>query len=31
MNVSGKVLDRHYDKRSEERKSEQRRQFLDNV
>ncbi|WP_313691449.1 tyrosine-type recombinase/integrase [Halorarum halobium] len=31
MNVSGKVLERHYDKRSEERKTEQRRQFLSNV
>jgi len=31
MNVSGKVLEQHYDKRSEEQKTEQRRQFLDNV
>lgn len=31
MNVSGKVLERHYDKRSESQKTEQRRQFLDNV
>lgn len=31
MNVSRKVLDRHYDQRSEEVKVEQRRGFLDNV
>jgi len=31
MNVSGKVLEQHYDKRSEEQKTEQRRQFLNNV
>ena len=31
MNVSRKVLDKHYDKRSEEVKLEQRRSFLGNV
>lgn len=31
MNVSRKVLDEHYDKRSEEVKMEQRRGYLDNV
>ena len=31
MNVSRDVLDKHYDKRSEEVKVEQRRQYLDNV
>ena len=31
MNVSRKVLDQHYDKRSEEVKLEQRRGYLDNV
>lgn len=31
MNVSGKILERHYDKRSEEQKTEQRRQFLEGV
>lgn len=31
MNVSRKVLDKHYDKRSEEVKLEQRRGYLDNV
>jgi site-specific recombinase XerD len=31
MNVSGKILERHYDKRSQEQKTEQRRQYLDSV
>lgn len=31
MNVSRKVLDEHYDKRSEEVKMEQRRGYLDNI
>ncbi|MFB6202414.1 MAG: tyrosine-type recombinase/integrase [Halorhabdus sp.] len=31
MDVSQKVLDQHYDKRSEEVKVEQRRKFLDNI
>jgi hypothetical protein len=31
MNVSRNVLDKHYDKRSEEVKLEQRRSFLGNV
>ena len=31
MNVSREVLDKHYDKRTEEDKVEQRRQYLDNV
>ena len=31
MNVSREVLDKHYDKRSEEVKVEQRRRYLDNV
>lgn len=31
MNVSRKVLDAHYDKRSEEVKLEQRRKYLDNI
>jgi hypothetical protein len=31
INVSRKVLDKHYDKRSEEVKLEQRRSFLGNV
>ncbi|MFC7059185.1 hypothetical protein [Halovenus salina] len=31
MNVSRDVLDKHYDKRSEEVKLEQRRGYLDNV
>lgn len=31
MNVSQDVLDEHYDRRSEDEKAEQRRQFLDNV
>lgn len=31
MNVSRKVLDQHYDKRTEEVKVEQRRSFLDNI
>jgi hypothetical protein len=31
MNVSQDVLDEHYDRRTEDEKSEQRRQFLSNV
>lgn len=31
MDVSRKVLDKHYDRRSEEVKLEQRRQYLDNI
>jgi integrase len=31
MNVSQKVLDQHYDRRTSEEKAEQRRQFLENV
>lgn len=31
MNVSRKILDKHYDKRSEEVKVEQRRSYLDNI
>ncbi|MFA1610135.1 tyrosine-type recombinase/integrase [Halobellus rubicundus] len=31
MNVSQDVLDRHYDRRSEDEKAEQRRQFLDKI
>jgi hypothetical protein len=31
MDVSRKVLDKHYDRRSEEVKLEQRRSYLDNI
>ena len=31
MNVSKEILDKHYDKRTEEEKAEQRRGFLDNI
>ena len=31
MNVHEDSLDKHYDKRSEESKAEQRRRYLDNV
>jgi hypothetical protein len=31
MNVSRDVLDKHYDRRSEEVKLEQRRGYLDNI
>jgi hypothetical protein len=31
MNVSQDVLDEHYDRRTEDEKAEQRRQFLSNV
>jgi len=31
MNVSRKMLDQHYDKRSEEVKLEQRRGYLDHI
>lgn len=31
MDVSRKVLDKHYDKRSEEVRLEQRRGYLDNI
>ena len=31
MNVSRKVLDEHYDERSQEVKMEQRRDYLDNI
>jgi hypothetical protein len=31
MDVSRKVLDKHYDRRSEQVKVEQRRRYLDNI
>jgi hypothetical protein len=31
MNVSQDVLDDHYDRRTADEKTEQRRQFLDNI
>ncbi len=31
MNVSKEILDKHYDKRTEEQKAEQRRGFLNNL